>query len=127
MLVLDSDEIKEVLSGHTRILNEHDDKIHLLEVKSNVYETRFDTVDKSLLRIENAQTTSSTLLLNTLATISLNQSSANQNLALVDKQGTTQITKIKSYNMTRVILKVLGIISAIALAYLSGKGFQVNM
>ena len=128
---ISEDEIKQALDVHTKILGEHDDKLHELELKSIGFQDqtliRFSHVDQTLQRMESSQTTSSTLLQNTLSTIALGQSTANQVLALDNQNGNQSIKKIKMYNITKVVLKIIAVASTIFLAYLSGRGFSINM
>ena len=139
---MDEHEIKEVLESHSEKIivlqtktNLHeekisglDNKIHGLEVKNATYDERFNSIDSqfdsiktTLVRMENTQLQSSNILLNALSQIAINTSSTKNEIEKEDNKSENEIIKGKMDSTTKIVLKVLAVISTLVLAYIGGK------
>lgn len=139
---VDENEIKEVLESHSEKIivlqtktNLHeekicglDNKIHGLEVKNATYDERFNSIDSqfdsiktTLVRMENTQLQSSNILLNALSQIAINTSSTKNEIDKEDNKSENEFAKGKMDNTTKIVLKVLAVISTLVLAYIGGK------
>jgi len=142
VLEVDEHEIKEVLESHSEKIivlqtktNLHeekisglDNKIHGLEVKNATYDERFNSIDSqfdsiktTLVRMENTQLQSSNILLNALSQIAINTSSTKNEIDKEDNKSENEFAKGKMDNTTKIVLKVLAVISTLVLAYIGGK------
>jgi len=122
------DDHEKKLSDHDTRLNQHGEKLHELEIKNAGYDARFDFIDSefntikiSLARIENNSLQSSNILLSTLSQIAINTSSTKNEIEKEDNKSENEIIKGKMDNKTKIVLKVLAVISTLVLAYIGGK------
>ena len=142
LIDVDEHEIKEVLESHSEKIivlqtktniNEEkilglDNKIHGIEVKNATYDERFNSIDSqfdsiktTLVRMENTQLQSSNILLNALSQIAINTSSTKNEIDKEDNKSENEFAKGKMDNTTKIVLKVLAVISTLVLAYIGGK------
>ena len=122
------DDHEKKLSDHDTRLNQHGEKLHELEIKNAGYDARFDFIDSefntikiSLARIENNSLQSSNILLSTLSQIAINTSSTKNEIDKEDNKSENEFAKGKMDNTTKIVLKVLAVISTLVLAYIGGK------
>jgi len=122
------DDHEKKLSDHDTRLNQHGEKLHELEIKNAGYDARFDFIDSefntikiSLARIENNSLQSSNILLSTLSQIAINTSSTKNEIEKEDNKSENEIIKGKMDSTTKIVLKVLAVISTLVLAYIGGK------
>ena len=124
-------EVKEVLDSHKQTLkvhedrlDTHDDKITELEIKNAGFAERFNSIDTTLARVENTtlqNLQTSNLLINTISQIAIGNAKSNNDIAKAETKGGTEITKIKLNNNTKVVLKVLALVSLLISAFVAGK------
>jgi len=118
----------EKIGIHEQKINHHEDEITALQIRGATNEQRFnnlddkiDSINVSLVRMENSQLQSTNLLVNTISNIATANSKSSNEIAKVEAKGETEITKIRLNNNTKLILKALAVISGIILAYIGGK------
>ena len=76
--------------------------------------------DSTLARVENTtlqNLQTSNLLINTISQIAIGNAKSSNSL----EENMSEITKVKLNNGTKIILKILAVISAITIAYIGGK------
>ena len=132
---MDENEIKEVLDSHSekiivlqtktnvheekicglsdQMIN-HGEKLHELELKDIAYESRFNSLDSTLARVENTtlqNLQTSNLLINTISQIAIGNSTGNTEIKKQEIISDTEIKKIKLHNNLSMALKIIGIVS----------------
>jgi len=127
-LLFKIDDHEKRITEHDIKLNHQGEKIHELEIKNAGYDARFDFIDSefntikiSLARIENNSLQSSNILLSTLSQIAINTSSTKNEIDKEDNKSENEFAKGKMDNTTKIVLKVLAVISTLVLAYIGGK------
>lgn len=116
---LDSHDKK--LEEHDKKLCVHDDKLVEFQIINAGFAERFNNIDATLVRIENSSLQSSNILLNTMSQIAINTSSGKMEIAKENSKSGNEIVKTKINNNLAIVLKVLGVISAVGLGYLSAR------
>jgi len=145
VLNVDENEIKEVLQSHSgkiidlqtktniheekicgldnKIIN-HGEKLHELELKDIAYETRFNSLDSTLARVENTtlqNLQTSNLLINTISQIAIGNSTGNTEIKKQEILSDTEIKKIKLNNNLSMALKIIGIVSLLITSFVAVK------
>jgi len=145
VLNVDENEIKEVLQSHSgkiidlqtkTIIHEekicglsdkminHGEKLHELELKDIAYETRFNSLDSTLARVENTtlqNLQTSNLLINTISQIAIGNSTGNTEIKKQEILSDTEIKKIKLNNNLSMALKIIGIVSLLITSFVAVK------
>jgi len=145
VLEVDENEIKEVLQSHSgkiidlqtkTIIHEekicglsdkminHGEKLHELELKDIAYETRFNSLDSTLARVENTtlqNLQTSNLLINTISQIAIGNSTGNTEIKKQEILSDTEIKKIKLNNNLSMALKIIGIVSLLITSFVAVK------
>ena len=142
---MDEHEIKEVLESHSgkiidlqtkttqheekihglsdKMIN-HGEKLHELELKDIAYETRFNSLDSTLARVENTtlqNLQTSNLLINTISQIAIGNSTGNTEIKKQEILSYTEIKKIKLNNNLSMALKIIGIVSLLITSFVAVK------
>jgi len=145
VLNVDEHEIKEVLESHSgkiidlqtkttqheekihglsdKMIN-HGEKLHELELKDIAYETRFNSLDSTLARVENTtlqNLQTSNLLINTISQIAIGNSTGNTEIKKQEILSDTEIKKIKLNNNLSMALKIIGIVSLLITSFVAVK------
>jgi len=145
VLNVDENEIKEVLQSHSgkiidlqtkTIIHEekicglsdkminHGEKLHELELKDIAYESRFNSLDSTLARVENTtlqNLQTSNLLINTISQIAIGNSTGNTEIKKQEILSDTEIKKIKLNNNLSMALKIIGIVSLLITSFVAVK------
>ena len=142
VIEVDENQIKEALDLHLQTLNDHekkicdheiklthiDDEIDMLQIKNATYDERFnsidfqfDTIKGTLVRMENASLATSSILINSLSQIATNANATSCEIKKDANNNKAEIIKAKIDNSTKVVLKVLGIISLIVAGFFAVK------
>ena len=118
----------EKIEKHEQKINHHEDEITALQIRGATNEQRFnnlddkiDSINVSLVRMENSQLQSTNLLVNTISNIATANSKSNNDIAKSEVKNEAEITKKKMSNNLAIILKVLGIVSILIGSYFSAK------
>lgn len=123
----DLKDVRDTLGDHKKVLNDHTEKIQILEVDSGILKERWNNITVQLTRIENNALSTNTALL------ASNNSMLQTMNKLVDGNTTqstnnSEVEKVKINNTTQVVLKVLGIAGAVLAGFLMAKyGISVVM
>lgn len=112
-------DVKDTLGDHKRVLNNHTDKIQVLEVDSGILKERWNSITVQLTRIENNALSTNTALL------ASNNSMLQTMNKLVD--GNTAQSTNKKDIVTSVIKIGGSIIGILVLGYLAAKGISVTV
>jgi len=129
------EDFKEKLSDHDKRICEHDsrlndqnDKISDLQIKSAGYAERFTSIDTqfsdikvTLTRMENSSLQTSNFLMNAISQIAIGNSKSSNDIEKNISKGNVEITRTKMNNNLTIALKILGVISAIALGWISAR------
>ena len=114
----------EKLGIHEQKINHHEDEITALQIRGATNEQRFnnlddkiDSINVSLIRIETNGLQGTNLLMSTISQIAVGNAKSNNSL----EKNKSEITKVKITSGTKIALKILAVISAVALAYIGGK------
>ena len=118
----------EKIEKHDQKINHHDDEITALQIRGASNEQRFnnlddkiDSINVSLVRMENSQLQSTNLLVNTISNIATANSKSSNDIAKNELKNEAEITKKKMSNNLAIGLKILTVISAIVLGWFSAK------
>jgi len=117
LIMLDEKQVQSVLDGHSKILEEHSEKIQGILIDNAIVKEQLSSIRTQMsdvkeivteFRTNYLQTTSS--MAGTLSTLVINTN--NQN---------ADITKNNNNNKTSIVIKVLGIIGACLAGFLAAK------
>ena len=117
----------EKIEKHEQKINHHEDEITALQIRGATNEQRFnnlddkiDSINISLVRMENSQLQSTNLLVNTISNIATANSKNSNDIEKNISKGSVEITKIRLNNNAKFVLKTLAIISGVISILLTG-------
>lgn len=146
VLIVD-EEVKVILDKHESQLCDHagriavqenkishiDDEIDMIQIKNATYDERFNSIDfqfdsikNTLVRMENASLSTSSILINSLSQIATNANATSNEIKKDANNNKAEIIKSKIDNSTKIVLKVLGIIALVVSGIFAAKyGVQI--
>jgi len=115
------DSHKQILDTHDHKINVHDDKIQTLETNTSVLKEKMTNLEGIVTRFEANSYQTQNNMMQLLSQVIVNTSNTSVEIVKNATKNDTEIKKITLDGKFKLGLKILAVISTIALAYIGGK------
>jgi len=117
LIMLDEKQVQSVLDGHSKILEEHSEKIQGILIDNAIVKEQLNSIKTQMTDVKEIVTEFRTSYLQTTASMAGTLST----LVINTNNQNADVNKNNSNNKRDIIIKVLGIAGAILCGYLASK------